>query len=235
MEKRRTEKASDHLIVGNFNSSDYINFYLDPDQEFEIASLNSDNELAKFMKAARSFKGSELSIFWACNHHPFAANEYARRFFPALSSKAIYFNSAFWNYNKQNVRRDTLRNIRMGADSIGSEIEYVSLLKAASSDVQIGEFINVHLRFTGLDVSGVLLVFALSDSSGNLLDWQGNKFSDFVLEEDENEVFSSYQLRQPTTEAAVLSIYIWNSERRNLLLNSVEIQSFKDSDYRFLY
>jgi hypothetical protein len=229
--------AEDILWIGNFNAAQYLDYYQPKASEhFERSSLQTDQDLSKFMEVVRNSDKTSIAIFWACTYQPIAALEYVRRYFPKLIRNPLYYNSAMWLFQKGDATREVLLDRLMCEDlELGPETEFLEVIKSRRKDLYAVEVLNVSAEFEDIDGDGILLVYAVDDEETSFHDWKGHHLNNFIRQEGNNELFMSFKLPEELSSEAIISIYFWNSRGKSVRVKNVRLTSYEDSHYPCLY
>jgi len=224
------------VLVGNYNSPEYINFYSKNDPiHFNIWEIDSDKKLAVYMKLIRNASEDAMLLSWACKYQPIAAVEYGKMYYPNIVFEKSYYNSGIWYLNNRSNKRETVFNRKISKDKLIEEhVEYFDLLKLKTNG-NYPEVINVSAEFISDDSKGILLVYSLTSEDGRVLEWRGHHFSDFEIVKGENQIFISFKMPPLQTVNNKIAIYIWNPEGKEIRLKDIVLNSFSDSHYPQLY
>lgn len=221
------------FLVGNFNSLEYLNFYLDDSPvHWDVSSIQSDMDLGKLMKQIRECKKEYVALFYACKYQSVESIEYIRRYYPSVVKGSSYYNSGMWLFSSSNKQRDTLLSEMVYNDTIVEQgVEFLNIYKTKRRDIANVNVLNVLINVEGEIKDGLHLVYSATAYYGKSLFWVGKQLSDFEIEGNENEIFASFLIEDDLPRNADLSIYLWNPGSVNLKITKVELSAFSDSNY----
>ena len=235
IEERAENGNGNSFFIGNFNSTEYVNYYLEPKANFVMSSLDSDSLLGEYQRIIEKRYPEDFTMFWACKYQPIASIEYAKSLYGLNRVEEVFFNSGYWHFEANAIGRDTLLyEVIAGKDSMDEDIEFYNIFKSAVIDLSEKEVMNVACKFTANDPANVHLVFTVSSEEGEVVSWRGHSFENYSIG-DSGEIFQSVKIDNKWQESDVLSIYIWNPGKSNVMLEDLILSSFKDSHYVQLY
>ncbi len=227
----------DVLMLGNYNSPEYVNFYLKNEPvEFDEIDISGDTNQARVMAAIRNSNAQHLSLSWSCKATPSSIVEYAREYFPHENYHRKYYNGGVWSMSKSSASSE-VEWLEVYPDVwLFSDMEFLDVKEGSFGNKSSnGISINVSAVFEGADLDEVYLVFAVKENGDYPGHWEGHRLSDFA--EHGNEIFiHCKEFPFPYFGMFNYNIYFWNPGKKEVMLSDVKISSqLEKRNYSDLY
>lgn len=233
LEEAKRNYDGNLFLIANFNSLEYLNYYLDDSPaHWDVELVQNDRDLGNLMKQVRECKSEYAALFYACKYQSIESIEYIRRYFPVIEKERSYYNSGMWLFSAANKQRDSLLSeVIYGDTLLDQSIEFFNIYKTKRRDIANVNVINVIVNVEGEIKDGIHLVYSAMTYSGKSLFWTGKQLSDYKTDSYNGEIFASFKIDESIPRNAETSIYLWNPGFVNLKIKKLKIYALSDSNY----
>lgn len=244
------------LHFSNSNNSDYLNYYLDDNEEhlyFDIDRFKGEMDIVNARDLIKSTDKSLAILSFANVRLPLEVYEFVKSSYNSVKEEFRGFNSQAILLAKSEEGRDTLLSIRpsieegwalngVATDSSDQSVSYNSLegseylmtLNTPWSKVNQGNkslVTTIELKHSEPS-DNIILVASLENAEGSVF-WRGLYCKPYFKSNEWYEVKYVLEPNPKFKDTDIVKVYLWNRDKIQLKLKNFRLESFTDSDYNF--
>jgi hypothetical protein len=256
------EKYGEQLLsLSNANNPYYFNYYLSNNlinTLFAVNKFRSSKEVVKAMDLIKKTDKEYISLSFGVFPVPLEVYELAKKEFPEVieqnryyiseaillgkgdkkrkiifETKALNKNSENWKHNKLHITDSSFYSPPNAYHLKSKEeypLSYKSEVGAVSSEKN--RWINTEFYFKSQDTCNLTLVVDVSRNDESYY-WRGFETKAFYRKGEWSHFIAVWERPGFVKDDDDISIFIWNLNHCNCMLDEFSIRNFADSDYNF--
>ena len=256
--KQWESNFGDQLIqFTNANNPTYFDYYLE-NTKVDINDFSSPQTIVNALQLINNTKAEYLSLSFGVFPIPKEVHEYARKKFPIVvesnryyiseaillkkgedkrkvlfEAKALNGKSENWSLDKGKIN-DSLFYSPPSSYSISSEAEYPISIKSKVGHLssEKNRWVNIEFKMKSTDSCNLSLVVDVKRNGASIF-WRGYETKYFYKKGEWTDFIAIWERPSFIKDEDEVSIFIWNLNQANCVLDDFSIRNFADSDYNY--
>jgi hypothetical protein len=232
-------KGKNITFAENFNSVDYINYYLDSSVTEEIIDWADPNAVYQLNNRAKNSKTAYFLYNWSNNYNSPMFLECIRRYFPRIANQRSYFNSASYLFSKtfkdNAINKREITEVFEGGLIAGEEFfgEFKMKVGDIRSELKSKEYLLLESRASFSEIKSFYMV-VVAERDGQFLQvdsipvmYYAYNQIELSNQEGMNEFFMAFELPKKLRNDDVVKFYCWNPEKGEIVINNMRLYAVR--------
>lgn len=253
---------TDNMIsISNANNTAYFDYYINKSStnvNFAVDQFSSTAKIAEARDIIKSAEEEYLSISFGNIAVPAEVHEFAKQKFPKIINRNRYYNSEAVLYGKSDKKRSLIfqshaldsinENWNVNSEKLNDSIylsppnaykidsleEYALTFKNRLGNLsnENNRWLTLEFYFKSQDSCNLTLVVDVK-RDGKSIFWRGYETKVFYKKGEWSHFMAVWERPEFTRDEDDISIFIWNLNRANCMIDDFSIRNFADSDYTY--